>query len=192
MKISKTISFLMVNLILVAFSQTANAIGKQNFVFQLKGTSIGETREIDTTGDGINDTTANCFDVQLFNPNNGMQIGEATDCLSDVTSIIDDDPSNQPLGLNLALTATTFFKLPGGTLVVQGLTTVRPVLQSTFRDGFEFTHITGANSDSGVQYGTKGFHNASGKTRLSGQVDLFNLLTGNEIYFDCIFIVDLD
>lgn len=164
----------------------------RSMVYQLKGTAIGEMREIDTDGDGIADTTANCFDVGLFDPRTGKQIGTATDCLSDVSVVIDDEPGNQPFGLNIALTGTTFFNLPGGTLVAQGLTTVRPVLQPTERDGRVFTHITGANGEDGIRYGTGMFQNFGGTARLSGIIDLARFGTMGEITFDCLFVVDLE
>ena len=162
-------------------------------VFHLKGADTLEKRDIDTDGDGAPDIFgADCYDVPLFNPANGKQIGEASDCLSSINVVTDDDPGSQPLGFNIDLTGTTFFHLRGGTLVTQGLTTVRPVLQPTTRDGIVFTHITGANGDGGVQYGTRRFRKASGKARLSGQVDVAKLLTDDEIYFDCVFIVEFD
>lgn len=161
---------------------SAIAGGKKHLVLQLKGTGTEEMRWYDTDGDGTNDTYAPCFDVDLYNPATGKRIGQGTDCL-DVTTPPDEEG-------NLALTGTGFFHLGKSTLVVQGLTTVRPVLQPTSRDGIEFTHITGANGDGGVMYGTRRFQNTSGKVRLSGQVDMSKLASDGTIYFDCIFIVD--
>lgn len=40
--------------------------------------------------------------------------------------------------------------------------------------------------------GTKRFENATVTSRLSGLVNLSNLLLTNAITFDCIFVVDLD
>lgn len=185
MHTSKTVSYVLLSLVLTALSQSASAAGNQHLVFLVKGTGVTETRDIDTDGDGINDTTAGCHDVQLYDPSNGLQIGEATDCLSEIV-VESYDADGAP---NISLTGTTFFNLPGGTLVTQGLTTVRPVLQPTFRDAIDYTHITGSNSDSGVQYGTQKFQNAEGKARLSGQVDLS---VPGQITFNCIFIVDLE
>ncbi len=164
----------------------------RSMVYQLKGTAIGEMRDIDTDGDGVPDTMATCFDVGLYDPRTGNQIGTATDCLSDVNVVIDDDPANAPLGWNIALTGTTFFNLPGGTLVAQGLTTVRPTLQMTVRDGQEYTHVTGANGDDGIRYGTGMFQNFDGTARLSGLVNLAELATMGQITFDCLFVVDFD
>lgn len=170
--------------LIISGSQNAYAGGKKHLVLQLKGTGSEEMRWYDTNGDGENDTYAGCFDVDLYNPATGKRIGKGTDCL-DVTTPPDEEG-------NLALTGTGFFHMGKSTLVVQGLTTVRPVLQPTTRDGINFTHITGANGDGGVLYGTKRFRNASGKVRLSGQVDMSNLASDGTIYFDCIFIIDFD
>lgn len=187
--VASFIAFIVI--ILSITSHAANAAGKDHLVLQLRGTGIGEVRDIDTNGDGDVDTTANCFDVQLFNPATGKQIGTGTDCL-DITAIVADDGGDAPLGFNIQLTGTGFFHIGNSLLVVQGLTTVRPVLQPTIRDGVKFTHITGANGDGGVMYGTKRFRNSSGKVRLSGQVDMSKLPSEGAIYFDCIFIVDFD
>ncbi len=169
----------------------AHAGGKNHLVLQLRGADIGEMRHIDTDGDGITDTEANCFDVDLFNPATGKQIGTGTDCLAS-PSVVVDDGGEAPLGANIKLTGTGFFNIGNSLLVVQGLTTVRPVLHPTTRDDVTFTHITGANGDGGVMYGTKRFKKSSGKVRLSGQVDMSRLPEENLIYFDCIFIVDFD
>ena len=68
---------------------------------------------------------------------------------------------------------------------------MRPVLQPTSQGGVTFTHVTGANGDGGIQYGTGRFGNAAGDARLSGLVDLSRLVTDGEITFDCLFVVEL-
>ena len=156
--------------------------GMDHLVLQLKGTGSAVTTNYDTDGDGVADTTADCFDAFVYDPASGRQIGYGSDCL--------DVSSND--GGNIRLTGTGFFHLKHGTLVVQGLTTVRPVLQPTTRDGINFTHITGANGDGGVLYGTGRFAGATGKVRLSGQVDMSRLDSDGQIHFDCIFIIDFN
>jgi hypothetical protein len=42
-----------------------------SLVYQLKGTAVAETRDIDTDGDGSLDTTADCFDVEVYDPRTG-------------------------------------------------------------------------------------------------------------------------
>ncbi len=161
-------------------SSMPDGISGTRLVVQFKGPGTAEPRTFDTTGDGIPDTTAPCFDAPIFNPATGLQIGTGSDCLD----VISDDNGN------LRLTGTGFFTLDSGdTLVVQGNTTVRPVLQPTMRDGINFTHITGANGDDGVLYGTGAFDGATGGVRLSGQVDMSRLTSDNQIFFDCLFVI---
>lgn len=156
------------------------AAGQDHLVIQFKGTAMAVPTEYDTDGDGIADTSAPCFEAPIFDPSTGKEIGTGADCL-DVQS--NDDG-------NIQLTGTGFFHLDDGTIVVQGLTTVRPVLQPTHRGDIEFTHITGANGDGGVMYGTGRYKGASGAVRLSGQVDMSRLDSDGMIHFDCIFIID--
>lgn len=127
-----------------------------------------------------------CFDLNLFNAKNGRLVGTATDCLSDIT----------PMGSGLALIGTTTFRLPQGTLVTRGATTVQPVTQPTMTAaGDPITHITGAAAPgNSILEGTKRFKNAEGSVRLSGMVDLTNFggQPGDPIFFDCLFVFDLD
>ena len=131
-------------------------------------------------------TTAFCYDVDLFNAKNTQLIGTATDCLSNFDMI----------GGGVALVGTTTFRLPQGTFVTQGRTTVQPaVTPITTTDGHPITHTTGASAaGNSILEGTKKFKNATGTVRLSGLVDLnnFNLENGGMIFFDCLFVVDMD
>jgi len=164
-------------------SAVADAVSGTRLVVQFRGTGTAQSRTFDTTGDGIPDTTAPCFDAPIFNPATGLQIGTGSDCLD----VISDDNGN------IRLTGTGFFTLDSGdTLVVQGNTTVRPVLQPTTRDGINFTHITGANGDDGILFGTGAFTDATGGVRLSGQVDMSRLTSDNQIFFDCLFVIAFD
>ena len=164
-------------------SSIPDGVSGTRLVVQFKGLGTAQIRTFDTTGDGIPDTTAPCFDAPIFNPATGFQIGTGSDCLD----VISDNNGN------IRLTGTGFFTLDSGdTLVVQGNTTVRPVLQPTTRDGINFTHITGANGDNGIVLGTGAFTGATGGVRLSGQVDLSQLATDNQIFFDCLFVIAFD
>lgn len=151
-----------------------------HLVIQFKGTAQAVPTDYDTDGDGVADTTSPCFEAPIFDPATGTQIGLGSDCLE----VESNDEGN------IRLTGTGFFELADGMIAVQGLTTVRPVLQPTRRGGIEFTHITGANSDSGLLYGTGRYQGATGAVRLSGQVDMSRLDSDGVIHFDCIFIID--
>ncbi|MEM7258592.1 MAG: hypothetical protein AAF404_14535 [Pseudomonadota bacterium] len=159
-----------------------NLNSSNRLVLNLKGTATGTERSYDTDADGINDTTAICFDAPIEDPATGAQIGTGSDCLD----VVSND------GGNIQLVGTGFFELDGGMLVVQGQTTVRPVLQPTVRDGITFTHVSGANGDAGLMYGTGIYDNTSGKVRLSGLVDMSRVESDSIIYFDCIFIVEFN
>lgn len=172
----------------LSFNALANNNGGgKNYVLNLTGTGYAyESTVPDIDGDG-NDDAATCFDVNLINAKNQQYIGTATDCLSGITGI----------GDGLALTGTTYFRMPQGTLVVRGNTTVQPVVQATTTpSGQEITHITGASaSENAVIHGTGLFAGAIGTARLSGMVNLSDFAgpgTTTPISFDCLFAVSLD
>jgi hypothetical protein len=124
-----------------------------------------------------------CFDLDIVDAKTDSVIGDATDCLSEVTADSDD---------GLYLTGTTFFNLPGGLVVSQGITTVEPIDEGSPN----FTHITGAipdPSDDSVAYGDGKFKKASGPVRLSGAVDMsgFDGTLGSPITFDCVFSLNV-
>jgi hypothetical protein len=97
-------------------------------VFDLKGTAVGQIRTRPPI-EGTGTTAGLCFDVQLIDPVTGEVVAKGTDCLSDII----------PHGDGLALTATTYFHLPGGTIITRGRTTVQPVLERSP----SVTHING-------------------------------------------------
>lgn len=162
-----------------------NSAGK-HFVLNLTGTGYMYESVEDLDGDGVADDPAICFDVDLINAKNQQRIGTATDCLSNVT----------PTGTGLALVGTTYFHLHEGDLVVRGNTSVQPVFQSTVTPaGQNITHITGAaGTGNAVVDGTARFAGATGTARLSGMVDLsgFGGNVGDPIFFDCLFVIDLN
>jgi hypothetical protein len=127
---------------------------------------------------GLTPDDALCYELDLRDVKTGEVIGLAYDCLTNIT----------PAGSGVALTGTTFFLFPGGTLVSQGLTTVQPILHGSP----DFTHITGAipsPGDDNVVFGSGKFNNASGTVRLSGAVNLGGF--PGEATFDCVFIIDV-
>jgi hypothetical protein len=147
-------------------------------VLRLMGTGeayAGMVPDID--GDGADDP-ATCFDVNLYDAS-GKMIGTATDCLSEIT----------PVGDGLALIGTTIFRLPNGTFVSRGRTTVQPI---TTIMPTPATHITGAipmDGSNGVLYGTGAFSGFTAQVRLSGAVNMSQLDSDGLITFDCLFAV---
>jgi hypothetical protein len=157
----------------------ASAAGlNNNIAVRLVGTADmynGDTlfENFDLTPEG-----ALCYDLDLVDVKSGDVIGSAADCLTNIS----------PVGDGVALTGTTFFFFPAGTVVTRGLTTVQP----TTHGSADFTHITGAipqPGDNNVVYGDGKFKNASGPVRLSGAVNLVNFPA--QAAFDCVFILDV-
>jgi hypothetical protein len=148
-----------------------------NLVVALVGTDVGYVEEM-KYGEPGDDATALCFDLDIIDLKTGKKIGTATDCLSNIT----------PVGDGLALVGRTFFHFPGGTVVTRGLTTVQPITHGSP----DFTHITGAIPAAGensVLAGDGKFKNVAGTARLSGAV---NMLGGDEIAFNCVFVLDFE
>ena len=156
---------------------------------------IGKNIVVRLAGEGLADGSGNqftqlglvapegvfCFDMDLVNAKTGKVIGSGSDCLSDI------NPSDNG---GMALTATSFFHFPRGTLVSRGLVTVQPKLHGLE----EFTHVTGAApspSENNVIYGDGRFKHAAGSVRLSGLVNLERFESGY-IDFDCVFIIDIE
>ncbi len=151
-----------------------------DLVVALRGTAEGVVQGIPATDLGT--TEGLCFTVDLVDLATGNVIGDATDCLADI------DPD---AGGGMALTGTTTFNFPGGTLVSRGRTTVQPVLDGSV----DFTHITGAvpqEGDNSVLSGTGRFNGAEGTVRLSGAVNLAELADEGKITFDCVFVISVD
>ena len=187
---TKTITGLIVSICLglplTALAKDAG--GGKRLILNLVGAGpMYESMVPDIDGDFMDDP-AICFDVDIgvINGKNRQVIGTATDCLSNVT----------PTGTGLALIGTTYFHLPQGTLITRGSTTVQPVLQPTVTTaGHVITHVTSAAATgNSIIDGTERFAGASGSVRLGGLVDLTNFggVVGDPIFFDCLFIVDLD
>ena len=151
--------------------------GPKNFVVALQGTAGAVPRNIM----GVDYA---CFDVDLIDPATGRIIGPGTDCLN--------PNSMAPIGADggFGINNLTFFYLPGGTVVSLGRTTVQPVEDSSHG----WTHITGEVDPIDniiTDLSTGRFKNATGNTRLSGNVDL-SLFGNGIITFDCLYVVDID
>ena len=178
--------FLCTILSLTAHAGNQNDNSGKHLVLNLTGSGdMYESTVPDIDGDGVDDH-AMCFDVQVVDAENNQILGKGTDCLSMAT----------PTGTGVALVGTSYFHLPGGSLITRGKTSVQPVLHPTVTPrGLTVTHITGAASDkNSVIGGTGRFANTSGKVRLSGMVSMADFAgnVGDPIVFDCLFVVDLD
>lgn len=168
-----------------------------SLVVQLGGTAVGETRQIDTDGDGAPDLEANCFDVDLVDPNSGLKLGIGSDCLSGVEVLNPgepgcEDPTQSIAGCNVRLIDTTIFQFNDGTLVSQGPVSIPAVLdEGSLNAGI--THVTGSfPTENNILYGTGRFENAQGRVRVSGGVNMSNTVAANEITFDCFFYVQTE
>ncbi len=169
---------------MIALSPSAEAKqGGKVLTLNVKGTGVAYTDTIPAI-DGTGTSEATCFDVELYDLNNGFQIGTATDCLADIIDVHGD-------GDSMMLVGTTYFNFTGGgQIVTRGKTTVRQILHGENN----FTHITGAEPSGGndILSGSKQFKKAEGSARLSGLVNLSKLGSDGEITFDCVFVINLD
>jgi hypothetical protein len=184
----------MTTLVVTVVSLSIGLLSAQagSVVLRLAGTQVGETRQIDTDGDGVPDKEANCFDVDLVDPNNGLKLGTGSDCLSDVEVLNPgapgcEDPTVSIAGCNVRLIDTAIFQFSDGTIVSQGAVSLPVALdEGTLNAGI--THVTGSfPTDNNILYGTGRFENVQGRVRVSGGVNMTNTVAGNEITFDCFF-----
>ena len=166
-------------LALLVWGGTASAAGlSNNIAVRLVGTDDVFNGDSLFADFGLAPEGALCYDLDIVDVKTGDVIGSAADCLTDINGV----------GDGVALTGTTFFFFPGGTVVTRGLTTVQP----TTHGSADFTHITGAipqPGDNNVIYGDGKFKNASGPVRLSGAVNLTNFPA--QAVFDCVFILNV-
>jgi hypothetical protein len=168
-----------------------------NVVLRLAGTQVGEMRQIDTNGDGTPDKEANCFDVDLVDPNSGLKLGTGSDCLSDVEVLNPgqpgcENPDQSIAGCNVRLIDTAIFQFSDGTLVAQGAVSIPVALdEGTLNAGI--THVTGSfPTENNILYGTGRFENVQGRVRVSGGVNMSNTVAANEITFDCFFYLQIE
>ena len=128
-----------------------------------------------------------CYELPMVDPSTGVRVGLGIDCLNVV-----EETSSGALGVD----AYTFFILPGGTFVTHGSTSASPFTPE-FGDGEGlFSHVTGSipgpvGGDS-IVAGDRAFADVTGTARISGAVDLIGLHGSPGIYFDCLFVVDLE
>jgi hypothetical protein len=166
---------------LLAIASPVAAQDNQPLIVQLKGKTIGTTRTIPAVPE-TGTTQGNCFDADLVNVVDNRVIGTATRCLTDIHTVDG----------GMALTGTTFFRLPQGTIVSRQRTTVQPITDSAAG----ITHITGAippplANNILTEAGTGKFAGVPGSVRFAGAMDLSNFKDRNEIAFDDIAIIRL-
>ena len=122
-----------------------------------------------------------CFVLPLEDLQSNATIGLGADCLA-IT----------PSDGGLEIDAVTFFFFPAGTIVADGMTSVRPFFEDIGDGDGAVTHITGSfpadTGPGGIVHGTGEFEGAKGgRARLSGAVNL-GLESG--VYFSCLFVLD--
>jgi hypothetical protein len=154
---------------------------KQILIVQLQGKAIGMTRPIPQVPD-TGTIQGNCFDVDILGLGDNTAAGTATQCLTDIRTV----------NGGMALTATTFFRFPNGTVVSRQRTTVQPIIDGTA----EMTHITGTipaplATNVLAEVGTGKFAGVPGSVRIVGAMNLSNFKDKNEIAFDDIAIIRL-
>jgi len=153
----------------------------QTLIVQMRGKAVGMTRAIPSIP-ATGTSQGNCFDMDLVNPGDNSVIGTATRCLTDISTV----------DSGMVLTATTFYRLPQGTIVSRQRTTVQPITDRSAG----FTHITGAlpaplANTILAEVGTGQFAGVAGSVRLAGAMDMSNFKDRNEIAFDDIAIIRL-
>lgn len=165
----------------------------------LSDTSQAAIDEFVAGGLAFNQADALCFEAPLVDLATRQQVGVGIDCLEPSAVDLSDSANLLGTGLSgdlafaLEVAATTFFLLPGGNLVNQGLTTVQPFLPGVGDATGGVTHLTGSIPSGllpgGVQAGTRKFQSWVGaEVRLSGAVNLS--LPNGQIFFSCLFIIE--
>ena len=183
----KSIGFMVcVGIVFLSLTATHAQGNGKRLVLNLIGEGTSKAMDVPDPDNPGSTTMAFCYKIDLFNAKNGQLIGKATDCLSNFELIMG----------GVALVGTTTFRLPQGTIVTQGRTTVQELLKpTTTTDGQKVTHMTGASAaGKAILIGTKRLNNATGTVRLSGLVNLdqFGPAIGDKIFFDCLFVIDLN
>ena len=151
-----------------------NSADSEVLIVELRGSDVGETRIID----GV---PMNCFDAQLVDVETGQVIGVGTDCLD--MSTIAGDPNGA-----FAISNTSIFHLPQGTLKTKNRTTVTPVVEGS--PGL--THLTGDVAvTENILAATGAYRGMIGMARLHGGVDMSRMAAENIIDFNCVFVITL-
>lgn len=169
----------------------ASADDSETLVLQFLGTATGvswdglsddvvtEIMDLDDSGKmDVEDLEGfACFELDLVDPSSGVSVGTAVDCLA---------PSPQTNGV--IVEAFSFFMLPGGSFVSNGMTSVSPFFPGIGDAGGAFTHMTGSLPTKNNIIGATGQFKDKGTTRVSGAVDLSRFGEGI-VAFNCLWVV---
>ena len=169
-------------------SFSANAGPDTTLVVQMfgEGTQIGTLDQValaegvDLSGQnlGFALTEFVCHQMSLIDPATKLELGQGIDCLANITP---DDNGG------ISLTAVSIFKLPGGTIMSTGQTSLTAFIDGAGAGEGARTHISGSMPTvDNIIAATGQFAGMTGRARLSG-----TMVVGEPLFFDCIFIVDL-
>ena len=171
------------------FATTANAGPDTTLVLHMlgEGTQVGTLQDVATRAGvdlskqklGFALTDFVCHKMPLIDPTTKVQLGEGIDCLADI----------QPDGNGgMTLTAVSIFKLPGGTIMSTGKTSLPAFINGVGSGDGHRTHVTGGIPMTDNVIATTGqFAGMGGRSRLSGMIRV----GGEKMFFDCLFVIDL-
>ncbi|MCK5276219.1 MAG: hypothetical protein KAR37_16310 [Alphaproteobacteria bacterium] len=182
----------------ISFASSAAADESERLALQFLGTATGTSwdllseatvAEIDMLAQDGNFNPADlegfgCFEIDLVDPSSGVVVGTGVDCLAPTPV----GPEGNVFDA-IEVEAFSFFILPGGAFVSNGLTSVRAFLPG-IGDGDGFTHVTGSLPEQNNILAATGQFKDKGSTRVSGAVDLSQFGAGI-VAFNCLWIVDI-
>ena len=121
------------------------------------------------------------FEIDFLDASSGVVSGVGVDCLA---------PDDQ--GDGLIVGAHSFFILPGGAFVANGMTSVRPFFPGVGDAGGEYTHMTGSvpgGDEDNIIAATDQFEDV-GAIRVSGVMNLSEIGSGVAV-FNCLWQADV-
>jgi hypothetical protein len=123
-----------------------------------------------------------CFEIDMLDAASGVVAGVGVDCLA---------PDDK--GDGLVVEAFSFFILPGGAFLANGMTTVRPFFSGVGDAGGSYTHVTGSVPSAGEDniIAATGQFEDSGAIRVSGVMDLSGIGSGVAV-FNCLWLVSVE
>jgi hypothetical protein len=195
----------------VEFGRGSELIAPLNIDEDTTGVSKRQTVVIEFFSKDVDRDLAEfvCYEAELRDLKTRRIVGYGIDCLG-ISPVLSEPlmgdlgdehvTMGTPMGdkaLSPQIDAVTFFFFPAGHIVVDGLTTVRPVFDGVGSGGpggpfGDITHITGSipGAASNIVDGSRRFTKlvGKGKVRLSGAVNTDSFFATGEIAFSCIFV----